>query len=260
MKIFHIILLFITLNSLFGQIAPATYANYQRINDSIDTAWDIDERISEIEFISKSKYEFRSYPIYSSCLTWRTYAGTWERINNTIFFYDQYEVNANDAQFSFLTDIQREFYHLKFKTDTGTGLTNKNINISFVYDLESDWNFDEYKMTLDDDFSLKIPFKSIPNVNKLASIRYLYYLENGERRFGFISADETLTEKENDLPNIIEVTLIEQPKKEIVKRITKATIVNEKIKIISTQKNKINLPDETPKLMFKEFYKKELKK
>ena len=100
-------------------------------------------------------------------------------------------------------------------------------------------------------------FENIPNINKLASIRFLYYLENGEKRFGFISADETITDKEKDLPNLIKVTFIEQPEKEIVKRITKAIFIDDMIRIISTKKTNTHLADETPELIFKEFYEKE---
>ncbi len=56
------------------------------------------------------------------------------------------------------------------------------------------------------------------------------------------------------------MTLVEQPEKEIVKRVTKGILIDDKIKIISTQKIKTKLKDETPELIFKEFYKKETEK
>ena len=53
------------------------------------------------------------------------------------------------------------------------------------------------------------------------------------------------------------MTFIQQPEKEIVKRITKAILIDDKIKIISTKKTNTHLTDETPELIFKEFYEKE---
>jgi hypothetical protein len=258
-NIFAIIFSFLLVQYIFGQKTPVSYVNDSRIGNN--QGWVVDNKISEITLKSESEFEFWSRQVINSCLTWREYNGIWERKNDTIFFYDQYEVKESDSQFSFSTKNQNEFYQLKFKTDKNSELTNKNINIAFVYDLGSEeWDFEEYEMTMEDDFSLKIPFENIPNINNLASIRFLYYLENGEKRFGFISADDTLTEKEKDLPNFIEVTLIEQPEKEIVKRITKGILIDDKIKIISTHKSKTKIKDETPELIFKEFYKKETNK
>ena len=257
-NIFALIISLLIGQSVFGQKTPISYVNNEKVKDSSNNPLNIDNRISQISLTSKTEFEFWSYPVPSSCLTWREYNGTWERKNDTIIFYDQYEVKASDSRFSFSTKNQNEFYQLEFKTDKNSKLTNKNINIAFVYDLGSEeWDFEEYEMTLEDDFSLKIPFENIPNINKLASIRFLYYLENGEKRFGFISADDTLTEKEKDLPNLIEVTIIEQPEKEIVKRITKAILSDNRIKIISSQKNSTHLADETSELVFKDFYEKE---
>ncbi|MBL87861.1 MAG: hypothetical protein CMO82_14555 [Winogradskyella sp.] len=255
-SIFAILFSLLLVQYIFGQKTPVSYVNDSRIGNN--QGWVIDNKISEITLKTDSEFEFWSRQVINSCLTWREYNGIWERKNDTIFFYDQYEVKASDSHFSFSTNNQNEFFQLEFKTDKGSDLTNKNINIAFLFDLgEEDWEIEEFEMILEDDFSLKIPFKNIPNINKLATIRFIYYLGNGEKRFGFISADETPTEKEKELPNMIEVTLIEQPEKEIVKRITKGIFIDDEIKIISTQKNKTKLKDETPELIFKEFYKKE---
>ena len=256
-NIFAILISLLIGQSIFGQKTPISYVNYEKVKDNSNNPLVVDNRISQISLTSKTEFEFWSYPVPSSCLTWREYNGTWERKNDTIFFYDKYEIIASDSEFSFSTSDKNKFYQLEFKTDKGSELTSKNINIAFVYDLGSDWDFEEYEMTLENDFSLKIPFENIPNINKLASIRFLYYLENGEKRFGFISADDTITEKEKDLPNLIEVTFIEQPEKEIVNRITKAILIDDRIKIISSQKNNTNLADETSELIFKDYYEKE---
>ncbi|NRD24896.1 hypothetical protein HNV10_16700 [Winogradskyella litoriviva] len=254
--ILPIILSILIGQSVFGQKTPISFVNDSRIENN--QGWTIDNKISEITLKTNNEFEFWSRPVINSCLTWREYNGTWEKKNDTIIFYDQYELKASDSKFRFSSNEQNEFYYLKFKTDKDSDLTNKNINIAFVFDLGSEeWDFEEREMTLEDDFSLKIPFENIPNIDKLASIRFLYYLENGEKRFEFISADETVTIKEKVLPNWIEVTLIEQPEKEIVKRITKAILIDNKIRIISSKKNNTNLADETPELIFKEFYEKE---
>ena len=255
-NIFAIIFSLLLGQYLFGQKTPISFVNDTRIENN--QGWTIDNKISEITLNTDGDFEFWSRPVINTCLTWREYNGTWEKKNDTIIFYDQYELKAIDSKFRFSSIEQNDFYYLEFKTDKGSELTNKNINIAFVFDLGSEeWDFEEYDMTLKDDFSLKIPFENIPNIDKLASIRFLYYLENGEERFEFISADETVTIKEKKLPNLIEVTLIEQPEKEIVKRITKAILIDDKIRVISSKKTDTILADEIIELIFKEFYEKE---
>jgi hypothetical protein len=111
-------------------------------------------------------------------------------------------------------------------------------------------------MEISNDFSLKIPFTDIPNRKELASFRYKYILPNGQKRYGYITESNTVNEKEDDLPNFIDVTFIEQPKKEIICRITKAVLIGDTIKIVSKEKTKSNLPDYSAEIEFNEVYEK----
>ena len=115
-------------------------------------------------------------------------------------------------------------------------------------------------MELNNDFSLKIPFNQIPNRKSLASIRFECFLSNGEKRYGYITENQTVNVKEKELPNYIGITLIEKPKKEIIYRITKALLTENKIKIISKEKSNSDLPDYTEEIEFKEIYENESEK
>ncbi|MBL4643648.1 MAG: hypothetical protein JKY44_08675, partial [Flavobacteriaceae bacterium] len=213
------------------------------------------DRISEITLKTKKKFVFWSRPSIS-CLSWQEYNGTWKRRNDTIIFSDQYEVMENNVRFTFSNDKKEKKYQLKFKTDKGSILSVKNIKIQFVYDFGSDLDNLESTMELKDDFRLEIPFKTIPNQRKLASIRYEYFLQNGEKRFGYITESNTINIKEKELPNCVIVTFVERPKKETIYRTTIAILDGDKIRIISKNKTKSDLPDYIGVLKFKEVYEK----
>ncbi|WP_272023422.1 hypothetical protein [Olleya namhaensis] len=255
-NIFAIIISLLIGHSAFGQKTPISFVNNERIKDSSSIGIDWDERISEITLKSKTEFEFRSFPMPSSCLTWREYNGTWEKRNDTLIFSDQYEVVENDARFIFSTKNQNKHYQLEFRTDKNSKLSEKNIEIQLVYDYDADLKDVKRKMELENNFSLKIPFSDIPNRKQLASIRYEYFLPNGEKRYGYITENQTVNKKESDLPNQIGIILVENPKKEIIYRVTKAILKDDEIKIISKEKNKSDLPDYTGEIKFKEFYKK----
>ncbi|WP_028284031.1 hypothetical protein [Olleya marilimosa] len=259
-NIFAIIFSLLIGQSIFGQKTPISYVSIEKVKDSSANPWVIDNRISQITLTSKNEFEFRSFPIPSSCLTWREYKGTWERKNDTLIFSEQYEIVENDARFAFSNKRQNEYYHLEFKTDKKSKLTEKHIEIQFVYDFDSDFKDVKLNMELDNDFSLKIPFNQIPNRKSLASIRFEYFLSNGEKRYGYITENQTVNVKEKELPNYIGITLIEKPKKEIIYRITKALLTENKIKIISKEKSNSDLPDYTEEIEFKEIYENESEK
>ncbi len=247
-------------HSVFGQNTPITFVNNERVDDTSEIGLDWDERISEITLKSQTEFVFRSFPMPSSCFSWREYNGTWERKNDTLIFTDHYEVVENDARFTFSNKIENKFYLLIFRTDKNSKLSNKNVEIQFVYDYEADLQVVKRKMELDNNFDLKIPFSDIPNRKKLASIRYEYSLPNGEKRYGYLTENQTVNKKESELPNHIGITFVENPLKETIYRITKAILADNKIKILSKQKNKSDLPDYTAEIKFKEVYNVKSKK
>lgn len=246
--------------SVFGQETPISYVNNERAKDSSAMGIDWDERISEITLKSQTEFEFRSFPMTSSCLTWREYSGTWEKKNDTIIFSDNYELIENDTRLKFVNKSNENYYTLNFKTDKNSLLTNKNIVIELVYDFDSGLKDKKMNMELDNEYSLTIPFNNIPDRKKLASFRYEYELRNGDKRYGYITESDTVNVKENDLQNYVEITIVEIPKKEIVYRTTKAIIIADKLKIVSTEKTESDLTDFTEKIKFKENYIAENKK
>ena len=259
-NIFPILFLLITKYSVLGQSIPISFVNNERVKDTSRIGLDWDERISKITLKSQTESEFRCFPIRSSCLTWREYNGTWERKNDTLIFYDQYEVVEKDARFTFSNQDQNKYYQLNFRTDKGSKLSDKNIEIQYVYDYDADLKDFKRKMELDTNFSLKIPFNDIPNRKELASIRYEYFLSNGEKRYGYITKTQIVNEKESELPNNIVITFVENPKKETIYRITKAILAYNKLIVLSKEKNKSDLPDYTNEIKFKEVYEVESKK
>ncbi len=105
-QLIFLIVLFIPFYGL-AQKAPATFVNYERIPTDIPL-FDYDERISSIHLTSDNEFEFWSRPMVS-CLTWHEYKGTWTKNNDTILFYDQYEVQENDSKFNLKTILKINF-------------------------------------------------------------------------------------------------------------------------------------------------------
>ncbi len=143
---------------------------------------------------------------------------------------------------------------LKFKTDENSKLKNKSIKIQFVYDFDSELNDKKIDTVLDKKSILKIPYQNIPHLDKLASIRFEYIFDNGEKRYGYITENQTINRRTKELPNQITITLIENPKKEIVYRITKALYFDNKLKIISTEKTDSIFDIYFDRLTFKDSY------
>ncbi len=253
-NIFAIIISLMIGHSVFGQKAPKSYVNNERAKDSSAIGIDWDERISEITLTSQTEFEFRSFPMTSSCLTWREYNGTWKRKNDTLIFSDQYDIIENDTRLKFSSNANENNYLLKFNTDRSSILGNKSIIIELVYDFESGLKSTKLNLELDNKISLKIPFENIPNREELASFRYEYELTNGDKRYGYITENNTVNVKEKKLPNFIEVTIVENPKKETIYRTTKAIIDEKKLKIISIERTESDLPDHIKNIAFKESY------
>jgi hypothetical protein len=257
-KTFTIIILVFIGQISFGQKTPISFVNNEKVKDTSEFArlgWD--DRISEITLETRKKFVFWSRPNALSCFTWREHNGTWKKKNDTIIFSDNYEISESDARFDFSERNNEKNYLIKFKTDQNSVLSDKKIKIDFVYDFDADLKNIELNMELEDDYSLEIPFKTIPNRKKLASIRYEYYLPNGEKRFGFITESSTVNVKEKELPNSVIITFVENPKTETIYRTTKAILENDNIRIISKMKTKSDLPDYVGEIKFKDVYEKQ---
>jgi len=255
-NIFAIIISLIIGQSAFGQNTPISFVNYADNKENSEILFELDERISEITLKTENEFEFWSRPNVS-CLTWREYNGTWKRENDTIIFFDQYDVMENDVKFTFQNNPNNEKFKIYFATDKNSELKKTEIKIQFVYDYDADLKDIDLKANLDNSGNIEIPFTNIPNLKDLASIRYELILPNNHKRYGYITENNTVNKKQKDLQNCIEVTLVEQPKKETIFRVTKAILMDGKLKVISSSKTKSYLPDYMSELVFKEVYEQQ---
>lgn len=209
-------------------------------------------KINEITLNPDASFEFWSRP-NMSCFTWHSYKGTWKRDKDTIFFYDNYEVDELDTRATYKKDSKKEFV-ITFKTDKNLGLKNRNIKIQYWYDYDAHLETPETNFTLTADNSVTIPFADIPNLDKLASIRVEYLLNFTEKRFDFLTENKTANVIQADIPNIINVLFVEKPKKEIVYRTIKSIEKDGNLKILSVTKTTVNLPDYHRNIEFEDSY------
>lgn len=211
-----------------------------------------ESKINEITLNPDSTFEFWSRPNVS-CLTWKSYKGVWKKSNDTLLFYDNYQVEENDTKATYKKDSRQEFL-ITFKTDNGIILKNKNIKIDYEYDYDAHLDYPEKTFTLDENNSVVISYKDIPNIDKLAAIRIEYLLNYTEKRYGYLTENKIVNRKNGDVPNLIEVEFIERPRKEMVYRAIKAVVKNDILKIVSSSKTKIILPDYYDDIEFEDSY------
>ena len=209
-------------------------------------------KINEITLNPDATFEFWSRP-NMSCFTWHSYKGSWKKNNDTLFFYDHYQVEGNDTKATYKKGIRQEFL-ITFKTDKGSILKNKSIKINYEYDYDAHIDSPEKIFTLNENNSVVISYKDIPNLNKLAAIRIEYLLNYTEKRYNYLTKNKTINRKEGDVPNIIEVEFVERPKKEIVYRTIKTIVQNDTLRIISSSKTKTMLLDYFRDIEFEDSY------
>jgi len=238
-----------------GQSKLITYSNdlnayYNKSNLNTDAFLEL--KINEITLNTDSTFEFWSRPNVS-CFTWHQYKGTWKKVEDTVLFYDNYEVVENDMRAAYKKDGKQR-YHISFSTDKNSGFRNKDIKIQYVYDYNAHLGDIEKTFYLNANNVIEIPFQDIPNLIKLAAIKIEYQLSSEEKRFGYLTENKFLNIKNRDLPNIIGVEFVETPKTEIVHRTIKGIIRNNALSIISTIKTQTTLPDYHDEIMFENSY------
>jgi hypothetical protein len=188
-----------------------------------------------------------------SCFTWSNYRGTWKRDKDSIFFYDDYEVNERETRATYKKDSKQELI-ITFKTDRASDLKNRNIKIEYWYDHNAYLGNLEKEFTLNANNSIIIPFSDIPNFDKLSSVRIEYLFNFTEKRLSFLTENAKANIKESDIPNIIDVEFVEKPRKEVVYRTIKGIMRGSNLIILSTAKTKIVLPDNRRDIDFEDSY------
>ena len=188
-----------------------------------------------------------------SCLTWHSCKGTWKKNDDTILFYDNYQVEENDTKVTYKRGSRQKFV-ITFKTDKDAILKNKNIIIDYEYDYDAHIDSPEKIFALDANNSIVIFYKDIPNLDKLAAIRIEYLLNYTEKRYNYLTENKTINRKQGEVPNIIEVEFIEKPKKEIVYRTIRAVVKNDILRIVTISKTKTILSDYYRNIKFEDSY------
>jgi hypothetical protein len=253
MKLISSIFLLLVGQILFGQDKSVTFTNYGKplySTFSGDTFYST--KIHEIILNPKSAFEFWSRP-QVSCKTWRQYKGTWRKDKDTLIFSDNYEVIENDSRVTYKKDLGQSFF-ISFKTDKNSDLSNKGIKVEYFYDYDAHLENSENEFVLKTENTLEIPFKDIPNLSQLASIRIEYQLDFAEKRYSYITEYNTVNVKQGDIPNVISVEFVEKPKREIVYRTIKGVIRADTLVIVSINKTKTVLPEYYRDIEFEDSY------
>jgi hypothetical protein len=254
MRIVPTIIATILALTVHGQNENLTFTNNQHAyynKSGLQEFWG-GPQINEIELKSDSTFEFWSRP-NESCFTWRQYKGTWKKEKDTILFYNHYEIVESDIMVTYKRGNEKN-YHIKFLTDKNSSLKNKAVKIKYVYDNSAHLEDIEKTFYLDADNFIEILFQDIPDLNKLASFKIEYLLNYTEKRFAYLTENRFVNIRRGDLPNIIEVKIIESPKKETVYRKIKGVVHSDMLLIISNTKNKIAPPEYGDEIMFENSY------
>lgn len=210
---------------LFAQNKPIVFVNNAKAyyGNNFNAEFLNEPSFCELTINPDSTFSFYSRPDVS-CLTWKEVKGKWRKQKELYIFLSQYEIIENSTRFFFKQDSNNR-YLLKFKTDKNSELKNRMMKIEYVYGFADKLDDFEKEFILNKDNSIEILFSDIPNLEKLASIRIEYQLRANEKRYQYITENKTINEKELDIPNVVEIEFIENPKKEIVYRTTKERLI-----------------------------------
>lgn len=234
-----------------AQNGPVTYVNYgEPILFGSDTMRS--SRIHELILDPDSTFQFWSRPL-NSCSTWHHIEGMWRTKIDTLIFTDQYEVEERNVSVTYRHNAKPSYF-LRFKTDWPAALRNKTVKLGFIYDYNAHLADVERTGSLSADQRLEIPFKSIPDHDQLATIMVEYQLDNGQKRHGYLTENETINIRKGRIPNVIDIEFVEAPKKETVYRTIKAIRDEDCLVIVFITKTAGTLPDYHRPLEFEANY------
>lgn len=234
-----------------------SYINYDSSyenNSSFENSRLRDYRINEITINENGEYVLWSRP-YISCFTWKEYKGKWTKKNDTITFFNQYEVYEEDVVAEYSNNSKSRFYQISFNTDKKSNLIDKQIRVSFQYDYDSKYETYESVFILDKNNTIQIPYNAIKHLEYLSALRIEYFLDNNNKRFAYLTQNNPLNVKTSNIPNIINVTFIESPKNDTVYRIFKAVVDSDILRIVNINRSVSTLPDYNIEIIFENFYK-----
>lgn len=245
---------FLVSNCFFGQQKTLKFVNddHSYYDKSRNDFSNYSHIINDIVMKPDSTFEFDSRPYYS-CVTWKNYKGKYQIINDTIVFQDNYLVEDDKVRV-FYNRTSDDFYLLKFGTDKKSYLNNRSIRIEIQYDFDAKIDDIEKTYIMDSNNEVKILFKDIPNLEKVANIRIEYLLSPTDRRSEYLTENNTINVRDSELPNHIEVEFIEIPKKQVVYRESKFLRKDNKLIFLSTFKTKTMLHDYNRTIEFEKYY------
>ncbi|GEC77917.1 hypothetical protein [Flavobacterium aquatile] len=252
---FKIFFLILSTQFLFAQEKPIVFENNAKAysNKNFDE-FSNERSFCDLTISQDSTFSFYSRP-HLSCYTWNEIKGKWKKEKNIYTFLSEYQVTENDTRLTFAKDSTKK-YLLKFATDKKSTLKNRSIKIVYMYDFYAEIKIDDIEkiMSFNQDNSIEIPFDEIPNHEKLASFRIEYFLSASEKRYQYITESKMVNVKERDIPNIVEIEFVEQPKKEMVYRTTIGKLEGDKLEIVSSVKTKPSLPEYLTEIGFEKYY------
>jgi len=208
--------------------------------------------IHQINLLTDSEFEFRSIPSIS-CLTWKEFNGTYKIKNDTIVFTDKYLIENPDMIFTSKTDQNAKLYRFNFRYDNKQNIEGREIEISFVYDFDSKLKDISKTYTINTDYTIEIPFDKVENRDELTSFKIILNPNTSWIIWNYFSVNEFANKKEQELPNIIDITFIAKPKKEKVTRKTTG-IINENTILIISCSSKSNLKNYSDLILFEQNY------
>jgi len=249
MRLLIVSLLF-ALNAV-AQDKALFYTNHgQAIKLEVGTFYS--NKIHDIKLSPDATFEFWSRP-GTSCFLWREFKGTWKKDKDTFYFSDEYEISQDDVTATY-DQNKRQSFRLYFRTDEGHRLHNKQIRITYIYDYDAKLKDVPGDFTFSAGNTLEIPFRNIPNYDKLASIQIDYQLNDSTERREYLTTNDAVNSRKRNIPNNISVVFVERPKTEMVYRITKGVIRDGKLFIVSTKKTVGHLKDYGEDLQFEDGY------
>ncbi|MEO1413235.1 MAG: hypothetical protein AAFW73_25370 [Bacteroidota bacterium] len=235
-----------------GQSQTITYVNnrteFQTINDTF-----LGAKINEIILRDDFTFQLEQSPLIAR-RSWSTYTGTWSRSANKIILYDQYRVYEPQIRFLYPESGPQDYYEFELKTDRGSRLKHRTVEIGFVYDFYAKLESVKRVYRLDENNKVRIPMDDIPHHRELASFEIDYHLKGEAQRRDYVCSSPVVNERGGELPTRITVVITKKPIVETVDRTITAEIEDGKLRVIEQLQGKTTMLDKLEYLEFEAEY------
>ncbi|MEO0471580.1 MAG: hypothetical protein AAF206_18260 [Bacteroidota bacterium] len=250
-QLFIIICLFLPLE-FFGQ-ETLTFQYPDGIGTE-DFDWNTISPIHHIELQPNGSFSMLDMSS-GSCYLWRQYDGQWRQNGDSVFLTHQYEVKGPEMLFTHSSQPDKQYFEFDFSANPSHLLREREVELRFHYAFDRiDENGESvrldgqvqdfsYRAILNQNNQIFLPFDSVPQVHQLFAISFSFRISTDQTREAEFNHGNSFLTISTDLPNQIQILLVEQPERETIYRKLTAIIKENQLHLVTNTHTETHLED-----------------